>query len=166
MKIFFMLFLTALILVSCSVAPKKETHIITRQAAEFEPLDAIWLIWPNIDHKEGESVQDVTILIIAALINDINVVISCRDKALLNESKKLLNNHFPNSKHLNVIELPSFDIWVRDMGQIFVETNQNTLAIADFNFDSWGYSDTLDADTKLDEMYDVRVAELLDLPVI
>jgi hypothetical protein len=24
----------------------------------------------------------------------------------------------------------------------------------------------LDADTKLDEMYDVRVAELLDLPVI
>ncbi len=57
-------------------------------------------------------------------------------------------------------------MWARDMGPVFVETNQNTLAIADFNFDAWGYSDTLDPDTKLDEMYDVRIAELLNLPVI
>ena len=52
------------------------------------------------------------------------------------------------------------------MGPIFVETNQKTFAIADFNFNSWGYADTLDVDTKTEEMYDVRVAKHFKLPVI
>lgn len=52
------------------------------------------------------------------------------------------------------------------MGPIFVETNQNTWAIADFNFSSWGYSDTLDIDTKTEELYDERVAKHFQLPVI
>jgi agmatine deiminase len=40
------------------------------------------------------------------------------------------------------------------------------MAIADFNFNSWGYADTLDIDTKTEEMYDVRVAEHFNMPVI
>lgn len=40
------------------------------------------------------------------------------------------------------------------------------MGIADFNFNSWAYSDTLEMDTKTDELYDVHVGEHLYLPVI
>ena len=40
------------------------------------------------------------------------------------------------------------------------------MAIADFNFNSWGYTDTLDLDTKKEEMYDVRVAKRFNLSVL
>ncbi|WMN11069.1 agmatine deiminase family protein [Marivirga salinae] len=55
--------------------------------------------------------------------------------------------------------IPSIEIWTRDMAPVFVETSNGKLAIADFNFDSWGYADTLDTDTKTEEIYDEMEAE-------
>lgn len=69
-------------------------------------------------------------------------------------------------KNITLLELASYDIWARDMGPIFVRTNQNTMAIADFNFNAWGYTDTLNTDTKTDEMYDERVGKLFNFPII
>lgn len=155
-----------LLLLSCSSSQKKDDLYVTNQPAEFETQDAIWLIWPSTNHKEGESVEKVTLSIIEALIGDVNIVVTCKDKDLLNHAKKILNERFGESKKLAIIELPSYEIWARDMGPVFVKTNQNTLAIADFNFNSWGYSDTLDPDTKTEEMYDERVAKHFNLPVI
>lgn len=155
-----------LLMQSCSNQNENDELIITRQPAEFESQDAIWLIWPSIDHKEGESVENVTISIIEALIENMDIVITCRDKELLNQANETLLNHFGDLNNITLLEIPSLEIWPRDMGPIFVETNQNTLAIADFNFNYWGYTDTLDSDTKMEEMYDVRVAEELNLPLI
>lgn len=155
-------------MISCA-SPKQEDEdgmFVVNQPAEFESQEAIWLIWPATDHKEGESVEKVTLSIIEALIEDVNIVVTCKDKALLNHASEVLKNHFGTLKNITLLEIPSFEIWARDMGPIFVETNQNTMAIADFNFNSWGYSDTLDLDTKTEEMYDVRVAEHFNLPVI
>lgn len=151
---------------SCSQKQNEKNLTVLRQAAEFETQDAIWLIWPSADHKKGESVQEVTISIIEALIDETNIVLSCPDNEQLNQAKEILFKKFGESENLTLIEMPSMEIWIRDMGPIFVETNQNTMAIADFNFDGWGYTDTLDPDTKIEEMYDFRVAEFLDLPVI
>jgi agmatine deiminase len=151
---------------SC-LSPKKKDHlIVVNQPAEFEAQDAIWLIWPSNNHKVGESVEKVTLSIIEALIGYVNIIVTCRDRDLLDRANKILKSHFGKLSNLTLMELPSYEIWARDMGPIFVETNQNTLAVADFNFDSWGYSDTLDEDTKTEELYDVRVAEKLNLPVI
>ena len=156
----------ALFIISCS-SPKTTNHlIVVNQPAEFEAQEAIWLIWPSTNHKEGESVENVTLSIIEALIDNINVVVTCKDKELLNQAKKTVEHHFGNQPKITFLEIPSFEIWTRDMGPIFVETNKNTLAIADFNFNSWGYSDTLDIHTKTEEMYDVRVADHYNLPVI
>lgn len=90
---------------NCAPPEKKDDLSVLRQAAEFETLDAIWLIWPPADHKEGESVFKVTLSIIEALIEDVQVVITCMNK------------------------------------------------------------DLLDPDTRIEEMYEVRVAELPGLPV-
>ena len=156
----------ALCFVSCSSPKAKDEIQVVRQPAEFEPQEAIWLIWPSTDYKEGESVENVTLSIIEAIVGTEKVVVSCKNKELLNHAKETLQNHFGELKNLTVLELPNYDIWARDMGPIFVETNKNVMAIADFNFNSWGYTDTLDVDTKTDEMYDVKVAEHYNLPVL
>lgn len=156
----------ALLIISCA-SPKEEAGvIIVNQPAEFEGQEAIWLIWPSTNYKEGESVEKVMFEIIEALNEEEKIVVTCKDKELLNHAEEALKNHFGELKNLTLLELPNYDIWARDMGPIFVETNENTMAIADFNFNAWGYTDTLDIDTKTDEMYDVRVAEHLNLPVI
>ncbi|SFZ93732.1 agmatine deiminase [Flaviramulus basaltis] len=156
----------AVLIISCSSPKKNNNLFIINQPAEFESQEAIWLIWPSTNHKEGESVEKVTLSIIEALINDINIVVTCKNKELLKRASERLKTLFGEQPRLKLLELPSFEIWARDMGPIFVETNKNTLAIADFNFNSWGYSDTLDIDTKTEEMYDVRVAKHFNLPVI
>ncbi|TXD53158.1 MULTISPECIES: agmatine/peptidylarginine deiminase [unclassified Polaribacter] len=159
-------FIIALLIISCASPKKNSDLVVINQPAEFEAQEAIWLIWPSTNHKESESVENVTLSIIEALINDTDIVVTCKNKELLNKASETLKNRFGAQKRLKLLEIPSFEIWTRDMGPIFVETNQKTVAIADFNFNSWGYADTLDVDTKTEEMYDVRVAKHFKLPVI
>ncbi len=156
----------AMLILSCSSPKKSDPIIAVNQPAEFESQEAIWLIWPSTDHKEGESVEQVTLAIVEALVGNIDIVITCKDKELLAQAEESLKKHFGELPKLKLLQLPSVEIWARDMGPIFVETNQNTWAIADFNFNSWGYSDTLNIDTKTEELYDERVAKHFQLPVI
>tara|TARA_R100001369_G_C3322085_1_gene169131 strand:+ start:1350 stop:2600 length:1251 start_codon:yes stop_codon:yes gene_type:complete len=155
-----------MLILSCSSPKKSDPIIAVNQPAEFESQEAIWLIWPSTDHKEGESVEQVTLAIVEALVGNIDIVITCKDKELLAQAEESLKKHFGELPKLKLLQLPSVEIWARDMGPIFVETNQNTWAIADFNFNSWGYSDTLNIDTKTEELYDERVAKHFQLPVI
>jgi agmatine deiminase len=166
MKSIFTSFIIALLIISCTSPKKNKDLVVINQPAEFEAQEAIWLIWPSTNHKESESVENVTLSIIEALINDIDIVVTCKNKELLKQASETLKNRFGEQKRLKLLEIPSFEIWTRDMGPVFVETNQKTFAIADFNFNSWGYADTLDVDTKTEEMYDIRVANHLKLPVI
>ncbi len=156
--------LLVVVLIGCSA--KTNDLFVNRQAAEFEEVKAVWLIWPPTDHKRGESVQDVTITIIENLLPDTEVVVTCGNAQLFEEAKAILNNRFKEASNLTIELIPSVELWARDMGPVFVETNNGKQAIADFNFNAWGYSDTLDTDTKIEERYDVNVAELLQMPTI
>ncbi len=159
-------FIITLLIFSCSSQKEKDNLLVVNQPGEFETQDAIWLIWPSTDYREGESVEKVTLSIIEALAGEENIVVTCKNKELLNHANEIIKNYFGELENLRLIELPSYDIWARDMGPIFVKTNQNGMAIADFNFNSWGYTDTLDSDNKTEEMYDKRVAKQLNLPLI
>jgi agmatine deiminase len=156
----------ALLILSCKSQKQNNDLVVVNQPAEFDSQEAIWLIWPTTNHKESESVEKVILSIISALIDDIYIVVTCKNKVLLKQASETLKKRFGDQKRLKLLEIPSYEIWTRDMGPIFVETNQKTFAIADFNFNSWGYADTLDVDTKTEEMYDVRVAKHFNLPVI
>ena len=166
MKSILLSFIIPLIFFSCSSTKEKDDIFVVRQPAEFETQHAIWLIWPSINHKQDESVEKVTLSIIEAIIGTEKIVITCRDTALLTQATEILTKNFGENKNLTILLLPSYEIWARDMGPIFVETNKNTYAIADFNFNSWGYGDTSDTDTRTEEMYDERAAGFLKLPVI
>jgi agmatine deiminase len=156
----------ACLIISCVSPKKNDTLFVVNQPAEFETQEAIWLIWPSTNHKEGESVEKVMFSIIEPLLGVIDIVVTCKNKELLQIAEKTLKNRFGKQPRLKLLEIPSIEIWARDMGPIFVKTNKKTLAIADFNFNFWGYSDTLNIDTKTEEMYDARVAEHFNLPVI
>ncbi len=158
----------SLLVLSCnSISDKNLEQVkITRQMAEFEEIDALWLIWPTTDHKEGESVEKVTMAIIDALISDLKIVISCADDIVLRKAKSKIVEKHSDSKNLIFRVIPSIEIWARDMGPVFVEAKNGRPAIADFNFDSWGYGDTTDLNSVTEEKYDERVAELLNLPLI
>ncbi|UOY06854.1 agmatine deiminase family protein [Muricauda sp. SCSIO 64092] len=145
---------------------QQEQIKVTRQMGEFEKLDALWLIWPTTDHKQGESVEKVTMALVDILLNDVKIVISCADDKVLQKAMSKLNEKHANSDNLVFRVIPSVEIWARDMGPVFVETSNGNHAIADFNFNSWGYADTLDLNSMTEETYDEKVAELLNLPLV
>ncbi|MFZ6664648.1 agmatine deiminase family protein [Peijinzhouia sedimentorum] len=168
MRIFALLFITSFLILACkSSSPiEEEQWTVARQMGEFEEMDALWLIWPTTNHKEEESVEAVTLAIIDALVSDLTLVISCADEAVLQNAKSTLVQKYPDLKNLIFHVIPSVEIWTRDMGPVFVETSNGKHAIADFNFNAWGYADTLDADAITEEKFDENVAELLNLPLI
>jgi len=168
MKPFLLLLTISFFIASCNSTPEnKQGKVkIARQMGEFEKIDALWLIWPTTDHKEGESVEEVTTGIIDALIPDLKIVVSCADDKTLKSAQSRLRDKYPDTENLIFHVIPSVELWARDMGPVFVETEDGSHAIADFNFDSWGYADTLDQSAKTEEAYDEKVAELLNLPLI
>ncbi len=166
MKKIALLLFTATLLFSCADAKKETNLVVLNQPAEFDKQEALWLIWPPRNHKESESVEAVTLSIIEAINGTSDIVITCMNKELLYQAQETIKKRFGNQPRLTLLEIPSIEIWARDMGPIFVKTNQKTMAIADFNFNSWGYADTLNVDTKTEEKYDERVAKHFNLPVI
>jgi agmatine deiminase len=168
LRAFIAVFVFMIVFSGCNPSSEKnKTPLkVSRQMGEFEKIDALWLIWPTADHKSGESVEEVTLSIIDALVSDLKIVISCADDEVLEKAKSILNEKYPDSKNLIFKVIPSMEIWARDMGPIFVELENGQHAIADFNFNSWGYTDTLDIAAKTEELFDEKVAELLGLPLI
>jgi len=166
--------LISLLIFSCSknaeqTANKEKDNttelIVQRQAAEYDPQSAVWLIWSPVDHLGGFSNEKVDLAIIEALVPSVKVHVTAADSTLLAKAKAQIPAEYLESGKVELHQIPSVELWARDMGPSFVETNQG-LAIADFNFNAWGYTDTLDASTQIEEKYDENVAKLLGLPII
>ena len=158
-------YLVFLCLFACGPQPEQELTVL-RQPAEFESTDAVWLIWPPSDHTAGTSNSEVTLNILEALGSDLNMVVTCANEALYKEAQAKIGQRFKEQSNISITRINSVELWARDMGPNFVETTDGQLAVVDFNFDSWGYSDTTDADNKIEEAYDREAASLLKFPVI
>ena len=143
------LLLIILFIFSCSNKEDKSANkeksttelIIKRQAAEYEPQSAVWLIWSPVDHLANYSNEQVDLSIIEALIPSVKVHVTAANSTLLAKAKSQIPPEYIESGKVELHHIPSVELWARDMGPNFVETNQG-LAVADFNFTAWGYSDT------------------------
>lgn len=126
----YLLFTLAILLLtfSCQFHKKAVNHelMVHRQMGGFETTDVLWLVWPQRDHKTGESVQDVTLQIIDALYQDLQIVISCADEEVREKAKNILKKRYPTSDNLQLRIIPSAEIWTRDLdprsGPVFSET--------------------------------------------
>ncbi len=139
---------------------------VARQPAEFDAQDALWLIWPQTDHKRGYACSDVTLQIITALKPHMTVHISVADEMLLAAAHAAIDARFSDRNNLVFHVIPSAGLWVRDMGPNFVYTTDGQLAIVDFCFNLWGYADTSDPDAQRDGQFASMVAERMALSVL
>jgi len=135
------------------------------QPAEFDKQEAIWLIWPQVDHKEGFSNEEVSSAIVEAVSRNQKVVVACADSSIYASALSYMQSQAIQLANLSVKVIPSIEFWVRDMGPSFVKTNKG-LAVADFQFDAWGYSDTTDVDSIIEGDFDKKAAEILGIPTI
>lgn len=163
-----------LLLCSCSPQPTSSTQeeeavaTVERQPAEYDPQNAVWLIWSPVDHKQGYSNEQVTLQIIEALVPHTKVVVTAANDTLYAKAKAAIPAKLLEAQKVELITLPSEELWVRDMGPNFVQLSNGQKAIADFGFNAWGYtpSDAMDDYTIRMEKYDESVAELRGLPLI
>ena len=141
---------------------------VLRQPAEFEPQDGIWLIWPPEDHKAGLPVEAVTLQIIAALIPHTRVIVTAANPDLLKRASAAIPATALKSGKVELLLLPSEQLWARDMGPVFVELRNGQKAVVDFGFNGWGYTadEAMDDYTIRMEKYDESVAALRKLPMI
>ena len=139
---------------------------ISRQPAEYDKQDAVWLIWPPGNHLEGYSNEQVMLEIIRAILPATKIKLAVASEELRKKAMSYIPKSMLKSSHLEIILVPSIEFWARDMGPVFVKTIDGKKAIADFNFNAWGYSDTTEAETQIEEKFDELVAKHMDLPVI
>lgn len=148
-----------------SVAEELE---VVRQPAEYDPQESVWLIWSPIDHKEGYSNEQVTLQIIDALIPHTKVIVTAANKVLYDKAKSAISAAALEGGQVELLQIPSEELWVRDMGPNFVQLKNGQKAVVDFGFDAWGYTpiEEMDDYTIRMEKYDEAVASLRKLPLI
>lgn len=147
---------------------KTESPTVLRQPAEYERQKAVWLLWPPVDHLKSLSNQKVTLQIIDALVQNEMVIVSAPNDSILERAQKAIPEEYIERGWVELITIPSEEIWVRDMGPNFVELTDGRKAIVDFGFNAWGYtdSDEMDDYTIRMEQFDEAVAELRQIPLI
>ncbi len=147
---------------------QSDSVYVVHQPAEYDPQEAIWLMWSPMDHVEGLSNEQVTLEIIDRLHPHTNIVVTCSSPDLLKRARSSIPASALESGRVELIEVPGEELWVRDMGPNYVKLSNGQKAIVDFNFNAWGYTpiDEMDEYTIRLEQYDERVAQLKNLPII
>jgi agmatine deiminase len=157
---------------NAAISATNKAAITYRQAAEFEPTEAVWLIWSNYDHKIGYSNHKTQSDIIAALLPYTKVRLIVKNDSVMNAilsgstPLSILAKTAVENGRLSFFKEDYQEFWTRDIGPAFVVGSDGKLAMADFSFSGWGYGKTTDADVIKDEKLDEKLAAKLNLKTI
>lgn len=137
-----------------------------RFPAEFEPQEAVWMAWPTYENKAGHSSADVIVSISDALAGHTKVALLAQNEA----EKQVITSAFEAARvkhdHVTLYAVPHDDIWIRDMGPIFVQRRGGGLAMIDYIFNSWGVPlPDLSSMSHEDEV-DRAIARIRGVPVV
>jgi len=160
----FVVFLGLIGCLSCSqTIITKDTFVYP---AEFEEHESIWLAWPTYQYEPGYSNEDVVLKIIESLAPYVSVDLMVRDEAEMEKVQNIFAAKNIPHDHVRFRLIPREDIWIRDMGPIFLKNGRGEIKIADFGFNSWGYDSQTSEYTMQAERVDRLVARALKFPVI
>jgi agmatine deiminase len=135
-----------------------------RLPAEFEAQEAVWIAFPNVEHREGFSNQRVVAEIITTLLPYVKVnLIAPSDSALQVFHSKLADSIWKNQNFKTYIA-PYQEFWLRDMGPQLLSNAQGEKAMLDLNFNAWGYSDSVSV--QKDESLDENIAKQLNIKLL
>ncbi len=140
---------------------------VQRQPAEFEELEALWINWPPVDHKQGMSNEEVMLQVIEAVTESgLEVRIAAFDDDLKQRARNQVQDHITSYNLVSYHIVPFYEWWVRDTGPAFVELETGEMAVVNFRFDAWGYLSPDDEDAQIDADFARNVGMHLNMPVI
>lgn len=138
-----------------------------RQAAEFEPAEAVWLMWSLYEHKRGFSNGQVTLDILRALAPHTRVKLIVPNDSIRQVVQQQIPADWLEYGKVHLFTIPYNEFWARDMGPVFVtDTMTRRRAMADFSFNGWGTGTEQDPLQRENEKVDEKAAAQLQLPVV
>ncbi|MYB33030.1 MAG: agmatine deiminase family protein [Acidobacteria bacterium] len=144
-------------------APAAESFVFP---AEFEPHRALWMAWPTYENKQGLSTEPLLIDIIRATEGRVAIELLAQDDAEADRIRERFRQEEVPDGHVAIHTVPHGDIWMRDMGPIFLRGDRGGLRVVDFGFNMWGYESPDSPNSRLEEAVDRHVADLLGLEVV
>jgi agmatine deiminase len=131
--------------------------------AEFNDQKGIYVAFPNVEHVAGFSNQKVVAEIIKNVLPYATIHFLVPSDSALQVFRPNLSEEDRKNPNLKIVKMPYQEFWLRDMGPVFLSNGQ-TRAMLDYNFNGWGYMDTLDC--QKDEKVDELIAKNLSIPII
>ena len=107
--------------------------------AEWAPHTRTWMLWPERPDSWREGAvpaQTAFKAVISAIARFEPVTVGTSSSQFLRASEQLAD-----LLNVQVIELSSDDVWMRDCGPTFVVDHQGGLAAVDWDFNAWGGQD-------------------------
>lgn len=149
--------------VSVNDAVPAETFVFP---AEFEEHQSVWLAWPTNEKANGQPVEEVTLAMLQALVPHVKVDLMVQDEYEQDQVQRILTLYNIPTDNVRFQLIPHDDIWVRDMGPIFLKNSNQKMIVADFGFNSWGCLPQTDDSSMKEEQVDRLVARDLEFPVL
>ena len=134
--------------------------------AEFEPHDSIWLSWPTYENKQGLPTEPLLMEILSATAGHVAIDLLAQDEAEIVDIQRRFKEKGVPSEHVRFHPVPHRDIWMRDMGPIFLRGNRGGLKIVDHGFNMWGYEDEASDASRLEGGVARLIAERLGLEML
>lgn len=134
--------------------------------AEFEPHRALWMAWPTYENKRGLPTEPLLIEIIRAAEGRVSIELLAQDEEEAGAIRDRFTREAVPDDHVTIHRVPHGDIWMRDMGPIFLRGDRGGLRVADFGFNMWGYEPPESANSRLEEAVDRHVADFFDLEIV
>ena len=88
--------------------------------AEFEPHRALWMAWPTYENKRGLPTEPLLIEIVRATEGRVTIELLAQDDAEADRIRARFRQEGVPDGHVTIHAVPHGDIWMRDMGPIFV----------------------------------------------
>jgi agmatine deiminase len=123
-------------------AAKSPKQLGYRMPAEWAPHEATWLSWPhNRDTwpEQLDDVKDIWAQMVRALSGGEKVRLLVDDAAEQREAAERIARAGARMENVELIEIPTVDVWMRDYGPTFVtREGAAPLAFNDWIFNGWG----------------------------
>ncbi|MFC1584042.1 agmatine/peptidylarginine deiminase [Fibrobacterota bacterium] len=143
-----------------------------RLPAEWEPQEAVWLVWPQNRETWGAFLPEIEktyYSICHAILEYEPVYLLGDNQALLNTVGQKMQKRHAHEKH--IVRAPTNDCWIRDYGGMTViskTTGESRRSVLNWKFNSWGgkYPPWDDDDKIPDVMAGAHHAERIDIDMV
>jgi agmatine deiminase len=135
---------------------------------EHEPQQAVLMAWPERtdNWREGAAPAQQAFTEVATAIAEETPVIMCARDSQLARARQLLPDH------ITVVEIPSNDSWMRDIGPSYLINDKGETRGVDWQFNAWGgevnglYTDWRDDDALAGKVLSLRGEARYRAPLI